>query len=291
MTGSSPPTRRVVDVVELLTEQAGTAIRLSDIVKALNLNQATAFAIMKELVDAGWVTRDPARKTFSIGGGLVSLAQKIDRSPSIRQAAESTLRTVAIETGYAGSVSERSAEELLITAFVDASDPAHGQWRPAVGERLPFAAPFGPAFAAWDPEKARAAWIERCGVTGQGFRGQLAQLLADTLAQGYSVERTSPEMVSAIPVMVRLQAAAISESVRADLDKVLVEITNGPAAQSGSGQRQYVGAVTAPVFGPAGNVTHNISLHPFTPLSARRIDQLGRRLRLAADMISGDRPD
>ncbi|VXB62103.1 helix-turn-helix domain-containing protein [Aeromicrobium sp. 9AM] len=289
MTGSSPPTRRVVDVVELLAEHAGTAIRLSDIVKALNLNQATAFAIMKELVDAGWVTRDPARKTFSIGGGLTSVAMKIGSSPSVRLAAESALRTAATETGYAGSVAERSGEELLITTFVEASDPAQGQWHPAVGERLPFAAPFGPAFAAWDPEEARGAWIERCGVVDEGFRGQLAQLLEDTLAQGYSVERTSPEMVSAIPIMVRLQAAAISDSVRADLDKVLVEIANGPASESGSGQRHYVGAITAPVFGPAGHVTHNISLHPFTALSAQMIDQLGRRLRSAADTISGSR--
>jgi len=280
----------VVDVVELLTERAGSAIRLSDIVKALNLNQATAFAIMKELVEAGWVTRDPARKTYSVGGGLAAVAQKISRSPSVRQAAESALRTAVTETGYAGTVSERSGEELLITSFVDASDPAPSQWHPTVGDRLPFAAPFGPAFAAWDAEEARNAWIDRRGVTGQGFRKQLAQLLADTFAQGYSVERTSPEMVSAIPVMVRLQAAAISDSARAELDKAMVEIANGPAAQSESGQRQYVGAITAPVFDPAGNVTHNISLHPFTPLSTRKIDQLGRRLRLVANMIGEDRP-
>ncbi|MFL6024216.1 MAG: IclR family transcriptional regulator [Marmoricola sp.] len=291
MTGSSPPTRRVVDVVELLTEQAGTAIRLSDIVKALNLNQATAFAIMKELVDAGWVTRDPARKTFSIGGGLATLAQKISRSPSVRQAAEVALRTAVAETGYAGSVSERSGEELLIIAFIASGTPAQGQWLPAVGERLPFSAPFGPTYAAWESEEERRAWIERCGVTGQGFRGQLAQLLADTLEQGFSVERTSPEMVSAIPAMVRLQAEAISDSARADLDKVLVEITNGPTVESGTRQRHYVGAITAPIFGAAGNVTHTISVHPFTSLSARRIDQLGRRLRSAADTVSGDRPD
>lgn len=291
MTGSSPPTRRVVDIVELLTEHAGTAIRLSDIVKMLNLNQATAFAIMKELVEAGWVTRDPARKTFSIGGGLATLAQKIDRSPSVRQAAEAAVRTAVTETGYAGSVSERGGKELVITTFLDGGDPAPGRWHPAVGERLPFAAPFGSAYAAWEPEDERRAWIDRCGVAGQGFRRQLAQLLADTLEQGYSVERTSPEMVSAIPVMIRLQAETISDSVRADLDKILVEITNGPDDQSRNGKRHYVGAITAPVFGPTGNVTHTISVHPFTLLSARRIAQLGRRLRSAADSISGDRPD
>ena len=97
-------------------------------------------------------------------------------------------------------------------------------------------------------------------------------------------------MVSAILVMVRRQAAAISDAVRADLDKVMVELTIGPAPQSGSGQRHT--SARSPCRSSARGKRHdNISLHPFDPLSTRRIDQLGRRLRSAAEMIGGDRPD
>ena len=47
MTSSSPPTRRVVDIIELLAERRGSTTRLSDIVHALGLNQATAYVILK----------------------------------------------------------------------------------------------------------------------------------------------------------------------------------------------------------------------------------------------------
>jgi DNA-binding IclR family transcriptional regulator len=288
VTGSSPPTRRVVEVVELLIERAGMPTRLSDIVKALDLNQATAYMIMKELVDTGWVTRDPANKAFSIGATLVSLARQIDQSPSVAHAAQVAAQTAVAETGYAASVSERAGNQLVITAFITAHDAQGEQWHAAAGDRLPFAAPFGPAYAAWEPEDERRAWIHRSGVNSRAFHRQLDQFLTDTAEQGYSVERMSPEMVSAVPVMTRLQAEALSESMRDHLDEVLLEMAGatGNLAATRGPQRHYVGAISVPIFDAVGRVSHSISLHPFTNLSARKIQQIGRRLRRAAEVVS-----
>ena len=287
MTGSSPPTRRVVEIVELLIERAGIPTRLSDIVKALDLNQATAFTIMKELVDTGWVTRDPADKTFSIGATLVNLARQIAQSPSIAHSAQVAAQAVVADTGYAASVSERAGNQLVITAFISAQGGHHDQWHAAVGDRLPFAAPFGPAYAAWETADERRGWVERSGVKSRAFHGQLERFLDDTVDQGYSVERMSPEMVSAIPVMTKLQAEALSDSMRDHLDHVLLEITGtaSTSANTGSQQRHYVGAISVPIFNGDGRVSHSISLHPFTNLSARKIEQIGRRLRRAAEAI------
>lgn len=288
MTGSSPPTRRVVEIIELLIERAGMPTRLSDIVKALDLNQATAYTIMKELVDTGWVTRDPVSKAFSIGATLARLARKINQSPSVALAAQSAAQAVAADTGYAATVSERTGTQLVITAFIAAHSAPDDQWHAAVGDRLPFAAPFGPAYAAWEPDDERRAWIHRSGVNSRAFHRQLDQFLTDTADQGYSVERMSPEMVSAVPVMTRLQAEALSDSMRDHLDEVLLEMTgaSGDPADTRGQQRHYVGAISVPIFNVVGRVSHSISLHPFTNLSARKIEQIGRRLRRAADAIS-----
>jgi DNA-binding IclR family transcriptional regulator len=287
VTGSSPPTRRVVEVIELLIEREGMPTRLSDIVKALDLNQATAYTIMKELVDTGWITRDPVSKAFSIGATLVSLARQIDQSPSVAHAAQVAAQATATDTGYAASVSERAGNQLVITAFIAARSAQNEHWRGTVGDRLPFAAPFGPAYAAWEPDDERRAWIQRSGVNSRAFRSQLEQFLADTFDQGFSVERMSPEMVSAIPVMTKLQAGALSDSMRDHLDEVLLEMTGTSAnpADIRSQQRHYVGAISAPIFNVVGRVSHSISLHPFTNLSKRRIEQIGRRLRRAAEAI------
>lgn len=285
MTGSSPPTRRVVEIIELLTNRRGAPTRLSDIVKTLGLNQATAYTIMKELVDTGWVTRDPVTKSFSIGGTLVSLAKQIHQSPS---AAHAAAEAAAADTGYAASVSERTGTQLVITAFVTGHHGHNDQWHATVGDRLPFAAPFGPAYAAWESDDERRAWIQRSGVNSRAFQARLEQFLDDTFNEGFSVERMSPEMVSAIPVMTKLQAEALSDSMRDHLDEVLIEMTGtrGTPADSSSQQRHYVGAITAPIFDQVGHVTHNISVHPFTNLSQRKIAQIGRRLRRAADAIT-----
>ena len=96
----------------------------------------------------------------------------------------------------------------------------------------------------------------------------------------------SPEMVSAIPVMTKLQAEALSDSMRDHLDEVLLEMTGASANSAESGQRrQYVGAISAPILNGVGRVTHNISVHPFTALPARKIEQTGRRLLRAAEAI------
>ncbi len=284
MTASSPPTRRVVDIIELLAERRGSTTRLSDIVHALGLNQATAYVILKELDEMGWVTRNPADKTFSVGAALVRLAGRIDQAPSIAHAARAAASGAATDTGYAASVSERVGDSLVITAFIAGSDD---QWSLSAGDRVPFAAPFGPAYAAWEPADERRVWIQRSGVNSPAFEARLEEHLEETRHHGFSVERMSPDMVSAIPVMTRLQMDAQSDSVRHHLNEVLLEITGAPRASGklGSRQRQYVGAITAPIFNQLGRVTHNICVHPFTALSVRNVDQIGRHLRKAAGAI------
>jgi DNA-binding IclR family transcriptional regulator len=278
MTSSSPPTRRVVDIIEFLGERRGRPTRLSDIVQALGLNQATAHTILKELVETGWVTRDPLNKTFALGGALVRLARQIDDLPSVAHAAHVAASAVAAATGYAASVSERAGDQLVITAFIAGGDD---RWTAVAGDRVPFAAPFGPTFAAWEPPDERRAWVQRSGVTSEAFEAQLVAQLDEILKQGFSVERLSPEMASAIPIMTRLQAETLSDSMRDHLGQVLLEMTRMPM-DSDNRQGHYVGAIAAPVFNQLGRVTHNICLHPFTPLPPRKLLQVGRRLTRAA---------
>ena len=284
MTASSPPTRRVVDIIEFLAERRAIPTRLSDIVQALGLNQATAHTILKALVETGWVTRDPVDKTFSIGGALVRLARQIDGSPSVAHSAHAAATDAAAATGYTASVSERAGHQLVITTFIPG---ANAPWVAAPGDRVPFAAPFGMAFAAWEPPDERRDWMRRSGVTSRAFEAQLVTQLDATREQGFSVERLSPEMASAIPIMTRIQAETLSDSVNDHLGEVLLELTGTPTTPTGAGSKRghYVGAIAAPVFNQLGRVTHNICVHPFTALPLRKLQQVGRDLVRAAEAI------
>ncbi|CAN5211643.1 hypothetical protein BH09ACT8_BH09ACT8_58000 [soil metagenome] len=290
MPPSSPPTRRVVDVVELLVERHGSSTRLSDVVQVLGLNQSTAYTILKELVEAGWATRDPADKTFSVGAALAGLASRIDQSRSIAQAARAAASSAAADTGYAASVSERDGQSLVITTFIAGPD---GLWSASAGDRLPFAAPLGPAYAAWEPAHEQQAWIERSGVHSPAFVQRLMEHLEETRTQGFSVERMSPEIVAAIPVMIKLQSDVLSEGVLDHLNEVLLGITVTPTSvgRPDARHKQYVSAISAPIFNPLGRVTHNICVHPFVSTSRRSVEQVGRKLRQAAAALDSQAID
>jgi DNA-binding IclR family transcriptional regulator len=274
----------VVNVIELLAERHPVPTRLSDVVHALGLNKATAHAILTELCDAGWVTRDPVDKGFFIGGGLGRVAGQIDQSRSVVLAAAAAVAAVGREFGCAASVSERVGDSLVISAFIAGGGD---RWSVSVGDRLPFAAPFGPAYAAWAPEAQRRAWVERSGVDTAAFAARLGEQLEQIRADGYSVERLSPETVSAIPIMTRLHADAASASMREHLDEILVELS-GAVPLSGSVQsrpQQYVGAISAPIFDDRGRVRFNMCVHPFTTMSSQRVEHIGRHLSEAATAI------
>ena len=69
---SSPPTRRVVDVLNLLAADPGCALTLSAIAGEAAISAATCLGILNELAGAGYLVRHPDR-TYSLGGALVSI--------------------------------------------------------------------------------------------------------------------------------------------------------------------------------------------------------------------------
>jgi DNA-binding IclR family transcriptional regulator len=64
------------------------------------------------------------------------------------------------------------------------------------------------------------------------------------------------------------------------LDAMLLELATArrPGGENGSSRAEYVGAIAAPIFNPTGHVTHNVRLHPFTRVSPKAVDRMGRRL-------------
>lgn len=168
----SAPTSRVVDIIELVAGSADTRLRFSDVVSALDLTQATAHAILTTLCDRGWLIRDPADKTFALGPGLAVVAARVDSSRPLAQAARIAAQELSQQLGYAASVVERVADELVITAFEGAGPQPAGM----PGDRIRYAPPFGVAFAAWDTPAEQRAWIARAPTTGGALTDRLTEV-------------------------------------------------------------------------------------------------------------------
>lgn len=267
----------MLDVVELLARAGNARLRFSDIVRELDLNQATAHAILKTLCDRGWASRDPVAKTFSLGPALAVVAARTDTARPLAQAARSAALKLSGDVGYAGSVVERFGDSLVVTAFE--GDPAT---QPAgiPGDRIPYAPPFGVAIAAWDSDEEQRAWIRR-GAGDNAERSQrLERVLERTRERGFDVDWTTPALAQAVQVVATLDGDQMPTPVRHILDQLLVEFsTIGFLSDDNPGRRkQPVVTIAAPVFDHRRRVALMVALHPLCPLSARQIRVIGKKL-------------
>src|SRR5690242_17753848 len=74
---ASPPTDRVVKVMELLARSAPKPLTLADVATRLTLSKSTCSALLTQLVRAGWVLRNDSRsqQTYTMGPGVMPLGR------------------------------------------------------------------------------------------------------------------------------------------------------------------------------------------------------------------------
>ena len=286
---TSAPTARVLDVVELLARSGNARLRFSDIVRELNLTQATAHAILKTLCDRGWASRDPVAKTFSLGPALAVVAARTDAARPLAHAARSAALRLSRDVGYAGSVVERFGDSLVVTAFE--GDPAT-ESAGIPGDRIPYAPPFGVALAAWDTEEEQRAWIRRGAGNNSDRIRRLERVLERTRERGFDVDWTTPALAQAVQVVGTLDSHEMPTPVRHILDQLLVEFTTiGFLSDDNPGRRkQPVATIAAPVFDHRQQVALIVALHPLCPLSAKQIRVIGKRLSEETAAITESQP-
>ncbi len=282
---TSAPTARVLDVVELLARSGNARPRFSDIVRELDLTQATAHAILKTLCDRGWASRDPVTKTFALGPALAVVAARTDTARPLAHAARSAALRLSKQVGYAGSVVERFGESLVVTAFEGGSAT---QPSGIPGDRIPYAPPFGVAFAAWDTEEEQRAWIHRGAGDNADRAYRLERVLEHTRERGFDVDWTTPALAQAVQVVRTLDSNEMPSPVRQILDQLLVEFTTiGFLSDDNPGRRkQPVVTISAPVFDHRRQVALMVAMHPLCPLSARQIRVIGKHLTEETRAIS-----
>ena len=267
----------MLDVVELLARSANARLRFSDIVRELDLTQATAHAILKTLCDRGWASRDPVGKTFTLGPALAVVAARTDIARPLAHAARAAALRLSRSVGYAGSVVERFGDSLVVTAFEgdSASQPSG-----IPGDRIPYAPPFGVALAAWDTQEEQRAWVRRGAGNNTDRIRRLERVLEHTRVRGFDVDWTTPALAQAVQAVGTLDSHEMPTPVRHILDQLLVEFTTiGFLSDDNPGRRkQPVATIAAPVFDHRRQVALMVAVHPLCPLSARQIRLIGKKL-------------
>ena len=281
----------MLDVVELLAKPGNERLRFSDVVRELSLTQATAHAILTTLCDRGWLARDPADKMFSLGPALSLVADRTDAARPLAHAARIAAQQLSEELGYSASVVERVGDSMVITVYVEGDI----QQRPGTGDRIPYAPPFGVAFAAWDTPEQQREWMQRAAAGNSALTRRLEQVLATTRDRGFDVDSTTPALAQAAQLVGALEREGMPAHVREIMDQLVLEYTtigfpsdDGPARKA-----QPIATVAAPVFDDRERVALIVCVHPLRALTSRQASSIGRRVTRATATISrgvGARP-
>ncbi len=274
----------MLDIVELLAQPGNERLRFSDVVRELGLTQATAHAILTTLCDRGWLTRDPADKMFSLGPALSLVAERADVARPMAHAAREAAQQLSNELGYPASVVERLGDAMVITAY----EEGDVRQRPGTGDRIPYAPPFGVAFAAWDTREQQHEWVQRAAAGNAALTRRLEQVLARTRERGFDVDWTTPALAQAAQVVGTLQRDGMPAHLRKIMDQLVVEYTtigflsdDDPAREA-----QPIATIAAPVFAHRQRVALIVCVHPLRALTSRQVSSIGRRLTRAATTVS-----
>ena len=157
MSRESPPTRRTVALLDAVVRRPGHDHSLAELAKETGISKATALGILNELQQSGWLTRDPANKTYRPGAAMLAAGTAADEGFA---AVHATRPQMAALTDELGAVCTASAVIDGQVTVLARTEPA-GRSTPAfrVGQRYPFAPPSGVMFVAWDDNKTVETWL------------------------------------------------------------------------------------------------------------------------------------
>lgn len=275
----SPPTERVIAVMQLLGAEPDRAFPLAEISRRLDISRATGHAILTTLAAHQWAVRDDTGGGYSCGPAVAALGR-----PSNNRAFRPVLQALSESTGAQAFLARREGASLhIIDAVGETLTAPHIR----TGFRIPLVAPFGRDYVAWAAQSAQESWLGAVGEPAPKLRKRLAAVLAEVRRRGYVIERLSPEYVRVYSALRALADESEPDAITRRLawsfaDLTLVDYLPGELDDAGP---HRIATISAPVRDADGLVTMSVTAAPFGALTAATVAELGAQVCDAAQRI------
>jgi DNA-binding IclR family transcriptional regulator len=276
---TSPPTERVIAVIELLGSEPARQFTLAEICRSLDISRATGHAILTTLTAHDWVTRDPASAEYAWGPAMAGLTK-----PANSLMYRGELQELAAAVGTQVSLTRREGRTLVV---VESAGECLTGPRIGPGLRTPLVAPFGRDYIAGSSTDAQRAWLEAIGEPDPGLRRRMTAVLKEIRQRGFVVERLTKEYVRVYTALRALSVDGEIDMVTTQLARAFADLTTIDvlADEMDDKAGHSIATISAPITDIDGAVIMSITAAVFTTLNSGAIRDLGAKVRDTAHSI------
>jgi DNA-binding IclR family transcriptional regulator len=280
---ASPPTERVVRVLEFLAGRPEERFGVSELARRLELSKPTCLGIVTSLADAGYLVRDPGDKTYRLGPSLITLGHKAQESMRVSPASRDELRRLSARFGVTAALSGVVDDRITL---LDLVAPAGARPGVEVGQSYPFAPPVGLMFVLWDDEAERNWLAKEPTIPLRTNTERLNRVIDECRADGYLVERLTPGGRRLYSLMAGM-SANLPDELRALLGELVSDIGERVYLRDDSRQKRHdISVISAPVFDHYQRQVMVASMHIGKSLTDAEITERARALVTTADAVT-----
>ncbi|MGV0641808.1 IclR family transcriptional regulator [Mycolicibacterium sp. XJ879] len=286
---TSPPTDRVVRVLDYLADRPTERFGVSDLARRVGLSKPTCLGIVTALCDAGYLVRDVADKTYRLGPSLITLGHRAQESMRVNPAAREELRRLSARFGVTAALSGVVDDRITV---LDLVAPPGSRPGVEVGQSYPFAPPVGLMFVLWDDEAERE-WLAKEPTVPlrtplRTNTGRLNRVVEECRADGYLVERLTPGGRRLYSLMAGM-STDLPDELRALLGELVSDIGERVYLRdenTGARKRHDISVISAPVYDHYQRQVMVASMHIGTALTDTEITERARALVATADSVT-----
>jgi DNA-binding IclR family transcriptional regulator len=248
---ASPPTARVVAVLEFLAAHPHDSFGLSDLARRLGLSKPTCLGIVTTLTESRYLVRDARDKTYRLGPQLISLGHTAQESMRVNPAARDELRRLSTTHDTTAALSAVIDDRITLLELVG---PPGAEVGVRVGQSYPFAPPVGLMFVLWDDEALRDWLAREPTIPLRTDTQRLDRVVAECRTSGYLVERLTPggrrlyTLMAGMSTTLPQELQALLGEMVSDVGERVYLRSEGDGARGRRGARTDISVISAPVF-------------------------------------------
>jgi DNA-binding IclR family transcriptional regulator len=282
---SSPPTERVVAVLDFLAGHPHDRFGVSELARRLGLSKPTCLGIVTTLADSDYLVRDAGDKTYRLGPALISLGHTAQESLRVDPAARAELRRLSAISGTTAALSAVIDDRITV---LDLVGPPGADVGVRVGQSYPFAPPVGLMFVLWDDVAFRDWLAKEPTIPLRTNSDRLNRVIAVCRADGYLVERLTAGGRRLYSLMAGM-SSNLPDELRALLGELVSDIGERVYLRDENSRgrtRHDISVISAPVFDHHHRQVMVASMHIGKSLTDNEIAERARALVATADAVT-----